>query len=454
MKKLVVLLTLIIAELSCNAQISTFDKYRNADTSNKPIPIQYDSLTNIEFYNKNNGPDTDFINYYSEGERTEENLSHLINQRLYFYGDTAEMTKTSWLKFYRLNDGKNKKKYPYIYFPYTDFLNKYFTFVGCNIKPYEYYIFKLIPENESDTVYCRMNHFIRHDFWTVQGYYEKAKKDYLNKQFVLVKEFRSYEEDNWLYRLDDDRCAGKLPLNSIWECTDVTLKGYKNHMGNSIVILVFSNKELGNYYIYLDKRINSGLKARRDRRTLDLFEPKAAFDVELASEVSKYDSLKGKSFVYQNKYKNVYHLYSLSTRERFYDEIPQNTEFLCKEISFLDNDKNKLIFVLHSEAYGDMYAPEYDFTHIFKSKEVFLKAKEKEEQRRKQILTKYGQHNGQTILEGKVRIGFTKAMCIEAWGEPNDINKSSGSWGVHEQWCYSDGSYLYFENGKLTSIQN
>ena len=45
-------------------------------------------------------------------------------------------------------------------------------------------------------------------------------------------------------------------------------------------------------------------------------------------------------------------------------------------------------------------------------------------------------------------------MCVEAWGKPNDINKSIGSWGVHEQWCYSFGSYLYFENGKLTAIDN
>ena len=34
-----------------------------------------------------------------------------------------------------------------------------------------------------------------------------------------------------------------------------------------------------------------------------------------------------------------------------------------------------------------------------------------------------------------------------------DMNRSTYSFGVHEQWVY-DGGYLYFENGTLKSIQN
>jgi len=58
------------------------------------------------------------------------------------------------------------------------------------------------------------------------------------------------------------------------------------------------------------------------------------------------------------------------------------------------------------------------------------------------------------IQKGKVRSGMTKQECRLSWGEPESINKTSGKWGVHEQWVYSTSSYLYFENGKLTSIQN
>jgi hypothetical protein len=45
-------------------------------------------------------------------------------------------------------------------------------------------------------------------------------------------------------------------------------------------------------------------------------------------------------------------------------------------------------------------------------------------------------------------------MAIISLGNPIDINKTVGSWGVHEQWVYNNNMYLYFENDKLTSYQN
>lgn len=54
-----------------------------------------------------------------------------------------------------------------------------------------------------------------------------------------------------------------------------------------------------------------------------------------------------------------------------------------------------------------------------------------------------------------VTLGMTKQQVLDSsWGEPKDINTSIGSWGTHEQWVYGNGNYLYFENGRLTSIQN
>lgn len=73
--------------------------------------------------------------------------------------------------------------------------------------------------------------------------------------------------------------------------------------------------------------------------------------------------------------------------------------------------------------------------------------------RKAELTKKFGATNANLILEGKVRIGMTKAMCEESWGYPDNINKSIGSWGTHEQWVYGD-SYLYFEGNKLTAIQN
>lgn len=63
----------------------------------------------------------------------------------------------------------------------------------------------------------------------------------------------------------------------------------------------------------------------------------------------------------------------------------------------------------------------------------------------------------QCILENKIRLGMTKEEVVASWGKPRDINKTVGSWGVHEQWIYGEfphSTYLYFENGILTSWQD
>lgn len=56
-----------------------------------------------------------------------------------------------------------------------------------------------------------------------------------------------------------------------------------------------------------------------------------------------------------------------------------------------------------------------------------------------------------------VIIGMTKEQAIAAWGRPQDINRTLGSFGVHEQWVYGEygeRGYLYFEDGILTTVQN
>lgn len=45
-------------------------------------------------------------------------------------------------------------------------------------------------------------------------------------------------------------------------------------------------------------------------------------------------------------------------------------------------------------------------------------------------------------------------MCIEAWGQPEDINRTIVQGNINEQWVYSLDCYLYFDNGILTAIQD
>jgi len=54
-------------------------------------------------------------------------------------------------------------------------------------------------------------------------------------------------------------------------------------------------------------------------------------------------------------------------------------------------------------------------------------------------------------------IGMTEDEVTKLWGKPYDIHKSLYASAIHEQWvykgCCEQRDYVYFENGKLTSIQ-
>ena len=52
----------------------------------------------------------------------------------------------------------------------------------------------------------------------------------------------------------------------------------------------------------------------------------------------------------------------------------------------------------------------------------------------------------------KIIIGMKDSQVLFLLGPPEKKNVSVGTWGNHEQWIYDD-TYLYFENGILTSYQ-
>ena len=51
------------------------------------------------------------------------------------------------------------------------------------------------------------------------------------------------------------------------------------------------------------------------------------------------------------------------------------------------------------------------------------------------------------------RIGMTAdEVRASNWGSTRDINKTTTSYGVREQWVYDNYKYIYFEDGIVTSI--
>lgn len=54
-----------------------------------------------------------------------------------------------------------------------------------------------------------------------------------------------------------------------------------------------------------------------------------------------------------------------------------------------------------------------------------------------------------------VTVGMTREKVkASSWGNPSSVNTTTSAFGDREQWVYGTRSYLYFENGVLTTIQN
>ena len=68
--------------------------------------------------------------------------------------------------------------------------------------------------------------------------------------------------------------------------------------------------------------------------------------------------------------------------------------------------------------------------------------------------------NNQRIASGRVGPGMTAAQVRGAWGSPSKINQSIYASGVSEQWIYYRGAnhsysqYVYFTNGRVTSVSD
>jgi len=82
-----------------------------------------------------------------------------------------------------------------------------------------------------------------------------------------------------------------------------------------------------------------------------------------------------------------------------------------------------------------------------------LEAKRAEAER--QALIKKQPKGLQKLLsDRKIKVGLTKGQVLLSWGKPGDVNTTITARGRREQWVYSLKSYVYFDDGLVTAIQN
>lgn len=275
-KKLTTALIACFLAMYSYAQVTLFG---NRNTSTNPSPILYDSLYNIK---SSNNP----------------KLDYLIGQRLFFYKDynIYGSSKNYLERFYRINENGTTEE-----ISSKDLVQKYFDVLSIkHINGMS--IFELLEISSKERIELKVLGNLDNAHWLVQGYYDKAQKDYIGKTLILSKTSPSADDYNlkegdYLLKKGNGIFDPTLPKGTEFKCTGISLDTDRSFYGrspeSSNVILFFSNKDFGDYYLYLDRSFN-GL---RDRKTLDIFFdsirlPKRTFNKRTKRKRTYYQSQK------------------------------------------------------------------------------------------------------------------------------------------------------------------
>ena len=248
----------------------------------------------------------------------------------------------------------------------------------------------------------------------------------------------------------------------------------------------FSSEAYKKLYQAVDERIENIKNGNDDEKLVSMIETIKDKNSSNQTICNKYLKANGYSninkankYIQEQKYIEAYNLY---------DTVIKDNKDINKEITDLATNKQneikeQMLQQVITQGQEKINKQEYSSAQTLLGKykdfgnqsivDMYNKAtnevnrieaerKAKEEAERKAREKKEAEERAKREAEEKARkkregvhIGMTKQEVLDSsWGEPYDINKSIGSWGVHEQWCYEGYNYLYFENGILTSIQN
>lgn len=175
-------------------------------------------------------------------------------------------------------------------------------------------------------------------------------------------------------------------------------------------------------------------------------------------DYNKAEELNGKYFGNDSIYKDKIQickdnkLTSFDEAEKFVQENKERL-ILNKITDTLKNDKsaysNKDVTIYYTNQYINYlqeYNTDYDLVidNLYELKRAYYKEN----------------HSFSLVLDNNVlvynpKIGMSKkeVIALTKYLIPTDINKTTSSYGTSEQWCYDSYKYLYFDNDKLTSIQ-
>ena len=122
------------------------------------------------------------------------------------------------------------------------------------------------------------------------------------------------------------------------------------------------------------------------------------------------------------------------------------------------NDKSNTWKVIYKGVKGSISEAYLINNKEYREKFVPEIKPETEKEKHTRMIKNYGVVFADDILNKTIRLGQSEWVLKEILGKPDDINRTVGSFGTHEQWVYNkNGSKMklyYFENHVLTGWQD
>lgn len=386
-------LLFLLSTLS-NAQITTLGEPVKQE---KTVEIpKYDSLSNINPC------------YPFPDSQYKKSYRHLVGQKVYVVNNSgiSQLKKYVWYdKWIRNRDWNLKGHYMDVIDieQYRKSLNQSDYYHSCRDS---YLDIAFQDETDGRVYYYELSdsgNTNLNDNLVVLGHFEKAKQKYEGKELVFVMDDEKCEGiGNGIYDIGLRKRVETIKKGTLFMCVGVSIddaKGSEGFCGSPYfnikdrVVILLHNDDLGDFYCYATSR----------------------------DMTDTYDK-------------------KVQTRCKNY--------ILGKFLSPEDYAKKQKSDAIAAKAQKDA-----DKAKAEEDKAKAEERKQKEQQRIQALVDKYGQSNVNLARQGKVKIGWNKELCKEAWGEPREVSKTTTAYGVHEQWVYYGNRYLYFDNGILTTIQ-
>lgn len=157
-----------------------------------------------------------------------------------------------------------------------------------------------------------------------------------------------------------------------------------------------------------------------------------------------YEKMK-KTYVNQEFYANRSKYQTFETNKDV--NIPFKTKFKCIDVGVELDQYSSFYAIMENPKYGKVRGV-FEEDQINKIRN-FVPISEYN-----LCIKRYGSYYGPLVMKKQVTLGMTRSMVREIKGNAKKVNYTEGSYGLHEQWVYGGGTYIYFENDRVTSIQD